>query len=152
MVFDSDFKSYGLSSPDVLWVPQHKYQGAIQPKPPAMFSSHSFLWGCAVCVNLKKSSAGIGPQLAKEADTAFIIHGLLRLAGSHRKQKLYASWFVEIWGYPAQPIYSCSIALMNWLVCSSNKTALGLIVENVFLVTIPLGSPAQPVLGLILYL
>jgi hypothetical protein len=103
-------------------------------------------------VNLKKSSAGIGPQLAKEADTAFIIHGLLRLAGSHRKQKLYASWFVEIWGYPAQPIYSCSIALMNWLVCSSNKTALGLIVENVFLVTIPLGSPAQPVLGLILYL
>jgi hypothetical protein len=41
---------------------------------------------------------------------------------------------------------------MNWLVCSSNKTALGLIVENVFMVTIPLGSPAQPVLGLILYL
>jgi hypothetical protein len=74
------------------------------------------------------------------------------LAGSHRKQKLYASWFVKIWGYPAQPIYSCSIALMNWLVCSSNKTALGLIVENVFLVTIPLGSPAQPVLGLIPYL
>ena len=106
---------------------------------------------CSLC-ELKKSSAGIGPQLAKEADTAFIVHGLLRLAGSHRKQKLYASWFVKILGYPAQPIYSCSIALMNWLVCSSNKTALGLIVETVFLVTIPLGSPAQPVLGLILYL
>ena len=108
---------------------------------------------CSLC-EFKKKSVGIGPQLAKEADTdtAFIVHGLLRLAGSHRKQKLYASWFVKIWGYPAQPIYSCSIALMNWLVCSSNTTALGLIVENVFLVTIPLGSPAQPVLGLILYL
>jgi hypothetical protein len=51
VVFDSDFKSYGLSSPDELWVLQPKYQGAIQPKPPALFSSHSFLRSCAVCAN-----------------------------------------------------------------------------------------------------
>ena len=51
VVFDSEFKSYGLSSPDVLWVLHPKYQGAIQPKSPALFSSHSFLWGCAVCAN-----------------------------------------------------------------------------------------------------
>ena len=55
VVFDSDFKSYGLSSPDELWVLQPKYQGAIQPKPPALFSSHSFLRGCAVCANFKKN-------------------------------------------------------------------------------------------------
>ena len=65
VVFDSDFKSYGLSSPDVLWVLQHKYQGAIQPKPPAMFSSHSFLWGCAVCVNLKKIIGWYRPSAGK---------------------------------------------------------------------------------------